>query len=81
LREVLEVLRVSEVMRCTLLCMLQAAEGGLYLLEVLGGARGAQGDALRATLHAMEGGLCLLEVVEVMRRVLPWMPWRVISVC
>ena len=43
---------VPEVLRCVLLCMLEAVEGGLCLLEVLE-------EVMRCVL------LCLLEVVEV----------------
>jgi len=35
LQDVLEVFEVLEVIRCVLLCMLEAAEGGFCLLEVL----------------------------------------------
>ena len=52
----LELLDVLEVMRRVLLCMLEAAEGELWLLEVPGG------DELRAILYAggCGGRLCLL---------------------
>jgi len=65
---VLCILEVPEVMHCVLFCMLEAAEGGLYLLEteileamevmrrmllcIAGGARGAGGDASCAALYA-----------------------------
>ena len=61
----LEVLEVPETMRCVLLCMLEAVEGGLCLLEAL--------EVMLCMLKAVEGGLCLREaseVLEVMRRVL-----------
>ena len=59
----LSALEASEVIRCVLLCMLEAVEGELCLLEVMccaltmfvGGAGDAipvGGDALRATLYA-----------------------------
>jgi len=47
---------VPEVIRCVLLCMLEAVEGRLRLLEVP--------EVMRSVL------LCLLEVPEVMRCVL-----------
>jgi len=40
-----------EVIRCVLLCVLEAVEGRLCLLEVVGGAGGTAGDALCATLY------------------------------
>ncbi len=53
------------------LCMLEAVDGVLCLLDDVGraeGAGGAGGDALRTlcTLEAVEGGLCLLAVLEVL---------------
>ncbi len=47
---VLYALKILEGMRRVLLCILEAVEGELYLLEVL------EGDALCATLYA--GGCC-----------------------
>jgi len=61
---------------CASLCMLEAVEGGLCLLEMLEAMR----RVLLCALEAVEGRLCLLDVLEVMRRVL-WRPWRVSSVC
>src|SRR6266480_2387227 len=61
-------LEVPEVMRCVLLCMLEAVEGGFYLLKVLKVL-----ESMRWMLEAVEGGLCLreaLEVLEMMRCVL-----------
>ena len=43
-------LEVQEVMRCVLLCMLEAAEGVLCLREDAGDAGGAGGDAMCAAL-------------------------------
>ena len=48
---------VVEVMRCVLLCMLEAVEGVLCLLEDVGGGGG---DALRAALYAGGCGRCAL---------------------
>ena len=60
-----EVLEVPEVIRRTLLCMLEVVEGELCLLEVLGVP-----EVIRCTLEAVEGRLCLLEAMEVIRCVL-----------
>src|SRR5947207_2219272 len=61
LLEVLTVLEVREVMRCALLCILEAPEGGLRLLEAF---------KVLEVLEVMEGVrrvvLCMLEVLEVM---------------
>jgi len=43
---------VPEVIRCVLLCMLEAVEGKLCFLEVLEGVGGAGGDAVCAALYA-----------------------------
>src|SRR6266480_3295717 len=51
-----------EVMRRVLLCMLEAVEGGLGVLE----APEAMRSVLLCMLEAMEGGLCLLETLEVL---------------
>jgi hypothetical protein len=51
---VLEVLEVPEVMRCTLLSMLEIVEGGLCVLEVLEVTR----CVLLCMLEAVEVGLC-----------------------
>ena len=56
-------------MRRILFCMLEAAEGGLYLLEVPEVPEGVR-RVLLCILEAVEGELCLLEVLEVMRCVL-----------
>ena len=48
-----EALEVPEVMRCVLLCMLEAVEGGLCLLEAL-----EVPEVIRCLL------LCMLEVAE-----------------
>jgi len=65
----LEVLDMPEVMRCVLLRMLEAVEGGLCSLEAqrcggwvlfagrVGGAGPAGGDKLRATLYARVGSV------------------------
>ena len=53
------VLKVVEVIRCVLLCMLEAVEGRLCLLEVMR-------RVLLCMLEAAEGGLCLLEVLEML---------------
>ena len=71
----LDVLDVPEVMRCVLLCMLEAVEGRLCLLEVLAmpdvlDAPDVTRGVLLCMFEAVEGGLCLLEVLEVMRYVL-----------
>ena len=68
--EVLEVPEGLELIRRVLLCMLEAVEGELCLLEVLEVMRSM---LLRSILDAAEGRLCsleVLEVVEVIRRVL-----------
>jgi len=58
-----------DVMRCVLLCVLEAVEGRLYLLEVLEvpGMMRCVLLSMLGTLEALESGLCLLEVSEVMR--------------
>ena len=58
-------LEVLEVMRCVLLCMLEAVEGvlcSLKLLEVLEVPE-VMRCVLLCMLEAVEGGLCLLEVL------------------
>ena len=66
-------------LRRVLFCMLEAAEGGLCLLEMLDvldvpvvpeGMR----RVLFSMLDAVEGEICLLEVLELMRLVLVWIP-------
>ena len=54
-----------EVIRCVLLCMLKAVEGGLCLL---GGAGGAGGNALCTALYAggCRGWALFVEVSEVL---------------
>jgi len=52
---------VLEVLRCVLLCMLEAVEGGLRLLEVPEVMR----CVLLYMLEAVEGGRCMLKVLEV----------------
>ena len=52
-----------------LLCVLEAVEGALCLLEALEVSE-AMRCVLLCMLEAVEGGLCLLKVPEVMRRVL-----------
>ena len=61
-----------EAMRCVLLCILEAVEGRLCLLEVLEMAEVSEvmRCVLLCTLEVVEGGLCLLEVPEGLRRVL-----------
>src|SRR6266480_4528533 len=54
-----------EVIRCVLLCMREALEGGLCLLEALEVMR-----RVLCMLEGVEGELCLLEVLEVMPCVL-----------
>src|SRR5690349_524311 len=73
-----------EGMRCMLLCMLEAVEGEICLLEV---------EVMRCSLlyilEAMEDWLCLLEALEVLhvpRRCavcysVCWRLWMVCSVC
>ena len=56
----LEVLKVPEVMRRVLLCMLEAVEGEICLLEVPKVMR----CVLFRMLDDVEGVLCLLEVLE-----------------
>ncbi len=51
----------AEVMRCVLLCMLEAVDGELYLLEVLEMIC----RALLCMLEVVEDELCLLEALEV----------------
>jgi len=70
--EVLEVPEMSEAMRCVLLWMLEAVEGGLCLLEVLEWLEvlEAMRHVMLCMLDAVEGELCLLEVLEVMSCVL-----------
>ena len=55
-------LEVLEVMRCMLLSMLEAVEGGLCSLEVLKVLEVLQvmRRMLLCMLEAVEGGLCLL---------------------
>ncbi|SRR6266480_7829357 len=55
-----------EVIRSVRLCILEAVEGEIYLLEVLGVMR----CVLPCMPEAMEGGLYLLEALEAMRCVL-----------
>ena len=50
----LEVPEVPEAMRCVLICMLEAVEGELYLLEAMDVMR----CALLCILEAVEGTLC-----------------------
>ena len=62
-------------MRCVLLCMLEAVEGRLGLLEVLGAFEVQEAPevircVLLCMLEAVEGKLCLLEVPNVMLCVL-----------
>ena len=56
---------IPEAIRCVLLCMPEAEEGDLCLLEVLGVL-----EAMRCVLlcmpEAVEGRLCSMEVLEVM---------------
>ncbi len=56
------VLLVLEVIRCVLLCMLEAVDGRLCLLEVLEAMR----HVLLCMLEAAEGELRLLEVLEML---------------
>ncbi len=58
-------LEMLEGMCHVLLCILEAVESGISLLEVL--------DVMRCMLEAEEGRLCSLEVLEMMRCVLPCM--------
>ena len=64
-----EALEVLEVMRHVLVCMFEAVDGELCLLQVP-----KMMDVMRCVLvcmmEAVGGGLCLLEVSEVMRCVL-----------
>ena len=53
------------MIRCVLLCMLEAVEGGLCLLEVSDVLDSL--DVMRCMLEVVEGELCSLEVT---RRVL-----------
>ena len=65
MRRVLEVMRrvlEDEVMRRVLVCMLEAVEGELCLLEVL--EVNAMRCALLCRLEAREGGLCLPAVIR-----------------
>jgi len=66
------VLKVVEVIRCVLLCMPEAVEGTLYLLEVPEAMRWLEPihRVLHCMLEAVEGGICLPEVPKVMRCVL-----------
>ena len=67
---------MPEVIRCVLLCMLEAVEGELCLLEELDVMRcmllcmpevpEVMRCVLRCTLEAREGGLYSLEVLEVL---------------
>jgi len=76
---VLYAFEMLEGMHRVLLCMLEAVEGGLCLLEVPEVMRCVRLDmldvldvmrrVLLCVLEAVEGGLCLLELPEVMRRV------------
>jgi len=50
-----EELEVPEGIRCVVLCMLEAVEGRLCMLEVI--------RRVLCMLEAVEGGLCLLEVL------------------
>jgi len=63
---VLDVLEMSEVMRCVLLCMLEVVEGELSLFNVL-----EVPEDMRCTLlymlEAVEDALSSLEVLEVLR--------------
>ncbi len=63
----------DEVMRCGLLCMLEAVEGELCWLEALE-VPGAMRRVLLCMLETVEGGLCLLGMLEVMRCVLLRIP-------
>ena len=54
---------------CVLLCILEAVEGALCLLEVPEVAEVMRRVPI-CTLEAVEGAICSLEVLEVMRRVL-----------
>ena len=60
-------LDAPEAMHCALLCMLEAVEGGLYLLEVL--------EVLEMPEMMRCVQLCMLEVPEVMRCVIA-VCWR-----
>jgi len=71
----LDVLDVLEAMRCVLICMLEAVDGGLCLLEVMEvlDLPEVMCRVLLCMLKAVEGELCSLEVLkspEVMRCVL-----------
>ena len=56
------VLQVPQMIRCVLLCMLEAVDGGLCLLDVL---------MVLEVLEVMRRVLpCMLEALKVMRRVL-----------
>ncbi len=57
---------VLEVMRCVLLCMLEAVDGELCLQEALEAAE-VVCCVLVCMLEAVECGICLLEVLEVIR--------------
>ncbi len=61
----MEVLEMSEVIRCAVLCMLDVVEGKLCSLEVL-----VVPEVIRCTLlcmlETMEGRLCSLEALEVL---------------
>ena len=68
-------------MRCMLLCILEAVEGGLCLLEMLEVL-----EVIHCVLEAMMGGLRLLkmlEMLEMIRCVLlcMWRLWRADSFC
>jgi len=83
LLEVLTVLEVREVMRCALLCILEAPEGGLRLLEAFKVLEVLEVmDAMRRVplcmLEAVEGEFCL---PEAMRRVLLCMLEAVEGAC
>ena len=69
LEAVLHALEMLEGMRRVLLCMLEAVEDELCLLEVLEAPA-----VMRCILEAVEGRLCLLEVPDVIRCVLLCMP-------
>jgi hypothetical protein len=62
LLKVLELPEVPEVMHCVLLCILEAADGALWLLEV----PAVMSRVLLCILEVVEGGLCLLGVLEVL---------------
>ena len=67
LLEMLEVLEALEVMCRVLVCMLEAEEGEICLLDVLLEVLEVMRCVLLCTLEAVESRLCLPEVPEVMR--------------